>query len=132
MFSIPVAPKRLAIVHVSRTTCWRNSAGRRTRPAAPPRAVERMMRRLREKVLVGTEAARGTLPRDQALARELRLGLLERGVGRGEDHVRAEEAVVRHWLALCADELEHPGEGVAESILIVRLARDDGRVVELV
>ena len=59
MFSIPAAPKRFAIVHVSRTTCWRNSVGRRTRPAATPRAVERMMRRLREKVLVGTEAARG-------------------------------------------------------------------------
>src|SRR5262249_3719512 len=68
----------------------------------------------------------------QALAAELGPGLVERDVGRGHDHVGGLEAVLRHRLAVLADELDQLVERLAELLLVARLAGHHGLVVELV
>src|ERR1700733_3611720 len=70
--------------------------------------------------------------RDQNLAAEIRPGLLERDVGRREDHVRGVEPIVADRLPLLADEREQAIERLVEMLPIATLTRRDRVVVELI
>src|SRR5712692_2276877 len=71
------------------------------------------------------------LPRDQPLAGELRAGLLERDVGRRQDHVGLLELLVAE-LRPRPRELEHLPEQPPEALLVPRLDEGDDLVVQLV
>src|SRR5690348_14171851 len=79
-----------------------------------------------------TCAGGAKLTRDQALAAELRPGLLEGDVGRGHDHVGLLQAVLRDRLAVLANELDQLVERLAELLLVPGVAGRHGLVVELV
>ena len=71
------------------------------------------------------------LARDQSLAGELGLGLLQRGVRWRKDHVRRLETVLSQRPPVGADEVDQPRERVVELLLVIRFARSDRLIVEL-
>src|SRR5437764_8979458 len=71
------------------------------------------------------------LPRNQALAAELRPRLLERDVGGRKDQIGWAEIVTADRGAL-AHQVEQPGESRPETLILAGLTGGDGLVVQLV
>src|SRR5919108_1137100 len=89
-------------------------------------------RNFRTDMLKASSSTRPPLIRDQALARELGLGLLEGDVARREDDVGLDQLVLVERVAIAGDKLEHLRPQLAEGRLVALLDGRDGAVVQLV